>query len=191
MGPARVGIKVLAALAVGAAVGWLSGLGGEPGPLSRHGNCFRSLRMLRFAVSAFAAQHGRLPGTSDSSGSAITELPAAELEQLVTRQLTEPRDASGWPSLQGPWRGLLSELPANPYTMSRRLVVAPAGEDALAFAAASAAGWAYLPMAGQDHSGPLPAGLILPCGRDRAAGGDGGFAVQKIAFEIEDFERWR
>ena len=93
--------------------------------------------------------------------------------------------------MAGPWRGLLSELPPNPYTLSRRLVVAPADVDVLAFAAASDAGWAYLPVAGHDSAGPLPAGLILPCGRDRAAENNGGFAVQKIAFEIEDFEPWR
>jgi hypothetical protein len=65
----------------------------------------------------------------------------------------------------------------------------------VAFAASSNGGWAYLSEDGNDSHGPLPAGLVLPCGDARASGQPGvpggTMSVQDIGFEIEDSRLWR
>ena len=171
-------MRVAAALAVGCAVGLLAQLGGgRPGTDAAHGACFSALRLLRHAVATFSSLHGRLPGED-----------AGQLE----RQLTMPRDQRGTPDPAGPFPGLLDAIPVNPYTGSAALVVVPEGANAVAFAASATAGWAFLARSGHDEAGPLPAGMVIPCGSStRDAAGRGLTSVQEIAFEIEDFQRWR
>jgi hypothetical protein len=72
------------------------------------------------------------------------------------------------------------------------VVEVPAGADAVAFAAGSRCGWAFLTAPGADGAGPLPAGVLLPCGTTGPSGpGRRVTSVQDIGFEIEDYERWR
>jgi hypothetical protein len=181
-----VAFRSLAAAAVGIAVWAAASAGqGRAGAAAQHGACFSALRLLRHAVAAYEAQHGSLPG--HPRGGTVPADP-----ELITRQLTLPRDAAGMPAAAGPFAGLLEAIPVNPYTGSASLAVVPAGADAGAFAAASRCGWAYLGDPGRDAAGPLPAGLLLPCGDNGGHPPDRGLAsVQDIAFEIEDFERWR
>jgi hypothetical protein len=161
-----------------------AGAGGGDGGAAPHASCFSALRLLRHAVATFETQHGALPGA------AVDGAPASA--EWLTRQLTLPRDLRGTPSPTGPLGGLLDAIPANPFTGHSSLAVVPPGADAIAFAAATPCGWAYLAEPGRDASGPLPAGLLLPCGTSGPAGiGRGISSVQEIAFEIEDFERWR
>jgi hypothetical protein len=175
--------RVLIAAAVGAAVWFAAGAGIGGNGVAPHASCFSALRLLRHAVATFEAQHGALPG-------AVGGAPATA-EQL-TGQLTLPRDLRGSPSPSGPLAGLLDGIPENPFTGDSSLVIVPPGADAIAFAAATPCGWAYLAEPGRDASGPLPAGLVLPCGASGPTGPGRGIAsVQEIAFEIEDFERWR
>ncbi len=171
--------RIAIAVAVGGLVGALTMLGGSaPTPAASRGDCFTGLRLLRHAIASFEAQHGRLPGADG---------PAPTSQQLVS-QLTQPRDVRGTPSQQGPFPGIIDSIPLNPFTGSREIAVVPEGTDATAFAAASRAGWAYLVLPGKDADGPLPAGLVLPCGHDPVAGHA---TVQNLAFEVEDFQRWR
>jgi hypothetical protein len=190
LGTAGRGRIVLSRLPVAAAVGlavWAaaSAGSGRAGPAALHGACFSALRTLRHAVAAYEAQHGALPGRAPGA-----EGPADPV--LLARQLTLPRDAAGMPAVSGPFPGLLDAIPANPYSGSAALAVVPAGVDAGAWAASARCGWAYLADPGRDRAGPLPAGLLLPCGDNGGVPPDRGLAsVQEIAFEIEDFERWR
>lgn len=171
------------ALAVGAAVAGVSSLGvGRTAPTATRAECFASLRLLRHAIATYTAQYGHLPGSTPPG-----EPPDdARASTLLVRELVQPRDAEGMPSQGGPFPGLIDAIPANPFTRSRDVVVVPDGVDPAVFAAASHAGWAYLTRAGRDAAGPLPAGLLLPCG----SAGTGG-SVQDLAFEVEDFARWR
>lgn len=176
--------RVSIAVAVGAAVWLAAGAGGGGGGTAPHASCFSALRLLRHAVATFETQHGALPGGAVGGAPATAE--------RLTRQLTLPRDLHGTPSPSGPLAGLLDALPVNPFTGDSSLVIVPPGADAIAFAAATPCGWAYLAEPGRDASGPLPAGLLLPCGASGPTGpGRGISSVQEIAFEIEDFERWR
>jgi hypothetical protein len=178
--------RFVTAAAAGLAVWAAASAGhGRAGAAALHGSCFSGLRLLRHAVAAFDAQHGTLPGRPP--GGTVPADP-----ELIARQLTLPRDAAGAPAAAGPFAGLLEAIPTNPYTGSAALAVVPAGADAGAFAATSRCGWAYLADPGRDAAGPLPAGLLLPCGDNGGRPPDRGLAsVQDIAFEIEDFERWR
>ena len=178
MRPPPLLVRTAAALVVGCVVGALAQLGGgHTGAEAAHGACFSALRLLRHAVATFAARHGHLPG---------------EDAALIERQLTMPRTLSGVPDPAGPLPGLLDAIPTNPFTGSAAIVVVPEGVDAVAFAAAAKAGWAFLAGPGHDRAGPLPVGMVLPCGSSPAgAAGRGVASVQEIAFEIEDFQRWR
>jgi hypothetical protein len=137
------------------------------------------LRLLRHAIALFEAQHGRLPGVDGR----------APTSQQFAAQLTQPRDEWGTPNQQGPFPGIIDTIPINPFTRSRALVIVPDGIDPVAFAAASRAGWAYLARPGRDARGPLPSGVVLPCGKSDADPSSP--PVQDLAFEIEDFQRWR
>jgi len=169
--------RAVAALAVGGCVGVLAQLGAPPrGGDAAHASCFAALRLVRHAVAAYAARHGRLPGPD----------PA-----LVARHLTAPRSLRGDPDPAGPLPGLLDKVPVNPFTGSAEIVVVEENVDAVAFAATAGAGWAYLPRPGRDAAGPLPAGTVLPCGVAAGGAGRAVASVQEIGFEIEDFQRWR
>jgi hypothetical protein len=182
---------LVAAILVGGAIGFLSQLGvADPGASGSHGACFSALRLLRHAVASFEAQHGCLPGRESAGSELASAAPATAA--LLVRQLTQPRDSRGLPDPAGPFYGLLDAVPVNPYTGSAAVVIVPADADAIAFAAAAAAGWAFLAGPGFDSTGPLPAGLVLPCGHAAASSLDRSLAsVQDIAFEIEDYQRWR
>lgn len=184
--------RLAASSAIGLLVGVLAATGPRrPAPSASRGACFSSLRLLRHAIAAFEGLHGSLPGGTVTAG-ARDHRSGDPTPALLARQLTEPRDRHGAPDPRGPYPGLLSEVPVNPYTGSSALVVPPDGADAVAFAAASPAGWAYLARPGHDAWGALPAGLVLPCGRDGTASPPAQVpSVQQIAFEIEDFRRWR
>jgi len=188
---AVAGRRLALSIAVGATVAGLALLGHDRTAAGAHGACFSALRLLRHAIATFEAQHGFLPGrlSGDAAPEGLTDEQAAA---LATLQLTRPRSAAGFPSRSGPWPGLLDAIPVNPFTGSAALIVVPASADALGLAAVTDAGWAYLLRDGHDSAGALPAGLVVPCGTTP----DGPLAagvptVQQIAFEIEDFERWR
>jgi hypothetical protein len=187
----RLALRLVVALVVGGSVGFLAQLGiTEPGANSSHGACFSALRLLRHAIATFEAQHGCIPGRECAGTALAAVTPAAA--SLLTRQLTQPRDSRGLPDPAGPFCGLLDAIPVNPFTGLDTVVIVPEGADALAFAAATNAGWAFLAVPGFDSMGPLPAGLVLPCGRLAPSSLDRGLAsVQDIAFEIEDYRRWR
>lgn len=190
LGPAL--LRVLLAALIGGAAGGLAGINSTPKAATTRGACFKAVRLLRFAVSAFETEHGVLPGFRRQGDGTVATADAEGLAELVRRQLTEPREESGAPDWHGTARALLDEIPLNPYTGSRELVIVPQGADAEAFASDQTAGWAYLPSGGADARGSLPPGLILPCGKlpeGRAA--DRATAVQEIGFEIEDYQRWR
>jgi|WetSurMetagenome_2_1015567.scaffolds.fasta_scaffold50257_3 hypothetical protein len=175
--------RALAAVAVGAGVGAAALLGtSSPTPAASRAECYTRLRLLRHAVSTFTAQHGHPPG-----GDAMPD--AGQAARLLADQLTQPRDARGRPSARGPFPGLLDAVPFNPFTDSRELAIVPDGADPVAFAAASRAGWAYLAAPAHDPLGPLPAGLVLPCGTAPEPGGRP--PAQDLGFEIEDYQRWR
>ena len=186
-----IALRLTAAFVVGGAVAVLSQLGAAgPAASGSHGACFSALRLLRHAVAAFEAQHGFLPGRERAGDTSVPAVPAAA--SLLVRQLTQPRNSRGLPDQAGPLSGLLDSVPVNPFTGSNTVVIVPDGADAVAFAAAAGAGWAFLAAPGFDHTGPLPAGLLLPCGRTASSSLDRGLAsVQDIAFEIEDYRRWR
>lgn len=187
----RALLRLIAALLVGGAVGFLAQLGvADPGASNAHGACFSALRLLRHAVATFEAQHGFLPGRE---GAAAETAPASSAAaSLLVRQLTQPRNSRGLPDEVGPFSGLLDAVPVNPFTGSDAVAIVPAGVDAVDFAAAAAAGWAFLAVPGFDGRGTLPAGLMLPCGRAAPTSLDRGLAsVQDVAFEIEDYRRWR
>ena len=184
-------LRLLLSAVVGAVVALVIAADrGDGAAAGAHGACFSALRLLRHAVAAYEAQHGRLPGHPDAVGPASPS--PTEVAGLVAAQLTQPRDARGNPDPSGPLAGLLDAVPVNPYTGESAIVVVPAGSDPVAFAAAASAGWAYLVRAAADARGPLPPGLLLPCGTAPAAALERGLAsVQEIAFEIEDYRRWR
>ena len=186
-----IGLRLVAAIIVGGTVAFLSQLGGaSSGAPGSHGACFSALRLLRHAVATFEAQHGYLPGRPGVDTALLQVPPAAA--PLLVQQLTQPRDRIGLPEPAGPFSGLLDSVPVNPFTSSDTVVVVPAGTDAVAFAAAATGGWAFLADPGFDSVGTLPAGLFLPCGRAAPSSLDRGLAsVQDIAFEIEDYRRWR
>jgi hypothetical protein len=189
MALARRLARVLVPFAVGGIVAALSLVGtARTTPLAARGQCYSGLRLLRHAIASYEAQHGHLPDLDVPRGSGPGPGSTGPAELLVL-ELTQPRDPAGRPHLQGPLPGLINAIPANPFTGSSLVVVVPEGADPVAFAAASRAGWAYLPLPDRDAVGPLPAGLMLPCGGDTKAGT--GTPVQDLAFEIEDFERWR
>jgi hypothetical protein len=179
----RLLLRAVAAVAVGAGVGAAALLGtSSPTPAASRAECYTRLRLLRHAVAAFTAQHGHLPGRDamPDGGQAAGQL---------ADQLTQPRDARGRPSARGPFPGLLDAIPFNPFTGSRELAIVPEGADPIAFAAASRAGWAYVAAPARDALGPLPAGLVLPCGAAPEPGGRP--PAQDLGFEIEDYLRWR
>ncbi len=183
-------LRVVAPVAVGGVVAALS-LGGtaKPTPSAARGECYSGLRLLRHAIASYEAQHGHLPDLDLSRGQTPDHAPEGSAELLVL-ELTQPRDAAGRPDRsRGPFPGLIGSVPVNPFTGSNALTIVPPGVDAVAFAAASPAGWAYLARPGRDAGGLLPPGLLLPCGDARRVGKSA--PVQDLTFEIEDFERWR
>jgi hypothetical protein len=188
-------LRLLAAVAIGCAVALTTATPAPSTFTAKWAECFNSLRLMRFAVHAFSEQEGMIPGHVRAADGSVTAVPAAVRAEAVRRQLCEPRDDHGRPSWAGPWRGLLQQIPLNPFTASREIVIVPAGVDAVAFAASSNGGWAYLSEDGNDSHGPLPAGLVLPCGDARASGQPGvpggTMSVQDIGFEIEDYRLWR
>jgi hypothetical protein len=156
---------------------------------SRQRKCYVALRVIRGAVAVFEAEHGFLPGWFRPVDGPPQPLPDLGRASGILGQLGSPTASSGLPSPQGAHAAILTPLPSNPFTGSPDLVVVPRGEDPVAFAFASAAGWAYLADDGADGRGPLPRGLVLPCGREGGPGSGAG--VQDIGFEIEDFRPWR
>ncbi len=148
---------------------------------------------MRAAVFTFEADHGFLPGTArdPSSIRAPSEENLNPSAQLVTAQLCGPVDDLGQPVTQNGWPGPLASLPLNPFTGSSSVVIVPPNTDPVSFAATvSDRGWAYATTTTQDANGPLPPGLVLPCGSGvRHLPADMG--VQDIGFATGDLYRWR
>ena len=184
--------RLTTATLVAAGVAAVAMLPGTPGAESRRADCFNRLRLVRHAVAAYERDHSLLPGAAPAADLGGPE-EGSRVGALVHRQLCEPRDRTGRPWVRGALPPLLPELPANPLTSSRELVILPAGADALAFAADCTAGWVYLARDGVDAEGFLPAGVVLPCGgrvAGRANEEERELAL-RVALEVEDFRRWR